>query len=51
MKYYDPRITHINSCRGRVQFSLKCLSVDVIHLGIHHGSNKPANVELSLDKI
>jgi hypothetical protein len=48
---YDTRTTHMDFSRGRVQFSLKCLSVQVIYLGIHHGSNKPANVESGLDKI
>jgi hypothetical protein len=41
---YDRRTTHIDS-------SLKCLSVQAIHLGIYHNSNKPTNVESGLDKI
>jgi hypothetical protein len=47
----DTRTTYIDSSRGRLQFSLKCLSVQAICLGIYHGSNKPANVESGLDKI
>jgi hypothetical protein len=48
---YDTRTTHIDSSRGRLQFSLKCLSVQATRLGIYHNSNKPANVESGLDKI
>jgi hypothetical protein len=48
---YDTRTTHIDFSRGRLQFSSKFLSVQAICLGIHHDSNKPANVESGLDKI
>jgi hypothetical protein len=48
---YDKRSTHNDASQGIVQFSLKCLSVGAIHLGIHCGSNKPANVESGFDKI
>jgi hypothetical protein len=48
---YDTRTTHIDLSRGRLQFSLKCLSVQAIRLGIYHDSNKPPNVEFGLDKI
>jgi hypothetical protein len=48
---YDKRSTYIDPSPGRVQFSLKCLSAVVIHLGIHHDSNKPAKVESGFDKI
>jgi hypothetical protein len=48
---YDTRTTHIDSSQGRLHFSLNCLSVQAIRLGIYHGSNKPANVESGLDKI
>jgi hypothetical protein len=48
---YDTRTTNIDSSPGRIQFSLKCLSVEAIRLGIHHGSNKLDNVESDLDKI
>jgi hypothetical protein len=47
----NKRSTHNNPSLGRVQFSMKCLSVVAIYLGIHHGSNKPAKVESSFDKI
>jgi hypothetical protein len=47
---YDTRTTHKDSSRGRLHFSLKCLSVQAIRLGIYHCSNKPANVESGLDK-
>jgi hypothetical protein len=49
--YYDTRTTHIDSSRGRLQFSLKCLSVQATCLSIYHDSNKRANVESGLDKI
>jgi hypothetical protein len=48
---YDTRTTHIDSSRGRLEFRLKCLSVQAIRLSIHHDNNKPANVESVLDKI
>jgi hypothetical protein len=48
---YDTRTTHINSSQGRLQFSLKCLSVQAFRLSIYHNSNKPANIQSSLDKI
>jgi hypothetical protein len=48
---YDTRATHIDSSRGRLQFSLNCLSVQAIRLDIYHGTNKPANVKFGLDKI
>jgi hypothetical protein len=48
---YDRRSTHIDHSLGKVQFSSKCLSVVATSLGIHHDSNKPANVESGFDKI
>jgi hypothetical protein len=48
---YDTRTTHIDSSRGRLQFSLKCLSVQATCLGIYHDSIKRVNVESVLDKI
>jgi hypothetical protein len=48
---YDTRTTNIDLSRGRLQFSLKCLSVQATRLSINHDSNKPANVESGLDKI
>jgi hypothetical protein len=34
-----------------VDYNSVPLSVQVIHLGIYHSSNKPTNVESGLDKI
>jgi hypothetical protein len=48
---YDTRTTDIDSHRGRLQFSLKCLIVNATCLSIYHNSNKPTNVESGLDKI
>jgi hypothetical protein len=48
---YDTRTTHIDSSRGRLQFNLKCLSVQAIRLCIYHDNNKPTNVKSDLDKI
>jgi hypothetical protein len=48
---YDTMTTHIDSSQGRLQFSLKCLSVQAFNLSIYHDSNKPANIQSGMDKI